>query len=68
MIRRCLLPCLVVIAATLTGCGSTADYRGPSLRFGLGYDGVELSVILLTKGATASQAKVGSAPPALFVP
>jgi len=47
---RPLLPCLAVLTTgILTGCGSTAGYKGPSLKFGIGYEGVELSVTLISK-------------------
>lgn len=59
---RLLLPCLAVLtAATLTGCGSTAGYKGPSLKFGIGYEGVELSVTLISKAPTPSLTESGSA-------
>lgn len=60
---RPLLLCLAaaVIVGTLTGCGSTSAYKGPSLKFGIGYEGVELSVTLITKTATPSLTDAGTA-------
>jgi hypothetical protein len=58
-----LLSCLaaVLTAGTLTSCGTTAGYKGPSLKFGIGYEGVELSVTLISKAPSPSLTEAGSA-------
>lgn len=60
MIRRFLLPCLVCTAATLTGCGSTGGYKGPSLKFGIGYEGIEMSVTLISKAPSTAPTQAGA--------
>lgn len=65
---RPLLSCLaaVLTAGTLTSCGTTAGYKGPSLKFGIGYEGVELSVTLISKAPAPSLTEAGSAFDALL--
>jgi len=61
-VKNYLLPCLALLtAATLTGCGSTAGYKGPSLKFGIGYEGVELSITLISKPAAPPLTDAGNA-------
>ena len=56
------LPCLALFtAATLTGCGNTAGYKGPSLKFGIGYEGVEMSITLLSKTPAPTLTDAGNA-------
>ncbi len=44
----------ILLCATLTGCGHLAEYSGPSLRFSLGYNGIEAGVTLYSKKPVAA--------------
>jgi hypothetical protein len=63
MKHACFRLCLALLtAATLTGCGSTAGYKGPSLKFGIGYEGIDLSVTLIGKAPAPSLTEAGKTP------
>lgn len=45
---KSVLPCIAA-ALTLTGCGSMAAYSGPTLRFSIGWNGIDAGITLYAK-------------------
>jgi hypothetical protein len=43
-----LLPCALCLPILTSGCAGSG-YKGPSLKFGIGYEGVEFSLTLISK-------------------
>ncbi len=43
-----LLLCAAIVP-TLTGCGSLAEYTGPTLRFSIGWNGIDAGITLYAK-------------------
>jgi hypothetical protein len=52
---------LLLCAAILTSGCAGSSYKGPSLKFGIGYEGVELSVTLVSKAPVPSLTEAGNA-------
>jgi len=51
---------LLLCAAILTSGCAGSSYTGPSLKFGIGYEGVEMSITLISKAPAPSLTEAGS--------